>query len=324
MIRSPAQGQPRFPHENILRFSDEQAGLIAIVSIHRPLHGVAMGGTRLLPYGCEEDAVADALRLSEAMTLKAACAGLPVGGAKAVIIAAPAAKTEALLRSYARFIESLRGRFITGQDMNVTADDVRTMAQETRFIVGIGGASEGPAAMTARGVFAGLRGALRVRHGATSFAGVKVAIQGVGAVGARLAEFLVDQGAEVVVADLDQARAADVAARLGARVAPVALIHLEDVDIFAPCGRGGSISNQVIPLLKATIVGGAANNQLVDEAGGSFLLKRRGIAYCPDFVINAYPMETTRIPMFDARVRSLNLANAVSIAVYEAMRQLGV
>jgi leucine dehydrogenase len=274
-------------HDNLYTFTDRKAGLKAIVAMHRPRSGVAMGATRLYPYASEGEAIEDALRLSRAMTYKAACAGLPVGGGKAVIIADPAQKTEALLRSYGRFIQGLGGQFITGQDMNLSQADVAVMAEMTEHVTGVLDTGLNPAITTAQGVIAGMRAAVQARFGTRSLASVSVAVQGVGAVGGLVVELLRAEGAKVAVADLDAERAAAIADRYDARVAPPNQILTLDVDVVAPCGRGGILTPQSIPMIKAAIVAGAANNQLADPERDGLLALRRGIVYCPDFVINA-------------------------------------
>lgn len=309
-------------HDNILRYSNARAGLKVIIAFHKPMHGVAMGATRMLPYASEGHALADALKLSEAMTHKAACAGIPVGGAKATIIADPRRKSDAMLRAYAHYINGLRGQFITGQDLNLTLNDVRFMAQETRYMVGVEPSSLSPALATAMGVLNGIKGALRAHLDTTSLDGVRVAVQGVGSVGGHLVEMLVNAGAKVILADHDDSKAQDLAFRFGAKVVEPEEIYTQDVEVFAPCGLGGVLNATTIPLLKASIVAGAANNQLADPKRDGYLLKEHEIAYSPDFVINAGGLidvycEYAKLPLRKTHEMIANIESTIERIVRE-------
>lgn len=274
-------------HQQVLFCHDQDSDLKAIIAIHNTDRGPAMGATRLWPYASEAEALQDALRLSRGMTYKAACANLPVGGGKAVIIAKPEKKSETLLRAYGRFVESLNGRFITGQDVNLSPQDVRTIHQETRHVVGVLERSGGPAPVTALGVLYGIKAAAEFRLGRQSLEGLKVAVQGLGNVGSHLCRHLHEAGASLVVSDMRPERAAEIADMYGAVVVSPAEIHAQSVDIFAPCALGGILNSTTIPQIQAAIVAGAANNQLADEWNHAQLLHSRGILYCPDYVINA-------------------------------------
>lgn len=287
-ITLEAGGHPSFDgHESVYRISDPDVGLEALVAIHDTALGPAMGGTRIWPYATGDAALADVLRLSRAMTLKAALAGVPTGGGKAVIVADPAVdKTEALLRAYGRAIDRLGGQFVTGEDVGLTVEDADVIASETRHVLGTSGRAGDPAQYTALGVHLGMRAAVRRRIGRESLDGVRVAVQGLGSVGRRLAERLAREGAALTVCDLDPARAAEVADRFGAvAVAPDAIYHA-DVDVFSPCAMGGVIDDETIHRLRATVVAGSANNQLMAPYHG-VALDGRGILYAPDYVINA-------------------------------------
>ncbi len=277
-------------HERVVYFCDRDSGLRAIVAIHDTTLGPAVGGARMLPYASEDDALSDVLRLSRGMTYKSALAGLPFGGGKAVLLGDPTRdKTPELLRAFARCIDELGGRYIVGEDMNVSVYDVREMQRYTRHVAGlIEGEHAGgnPSPFTARGVFMGIRAAVRHRSGRDALDGVRVAVQGVGSVGRALCELLHEAGAQLVVADLDAEAARGVASETGARVVDSATIHAEEVDVFAPCARGGILNDVSIPELRAAIVAGAANNQLAEDRHGQALLER-GILYAPDYVINA-------------------------------------
>ncbi|MCG6133457.1 MAG: tryptophan dehydrogenase ScyB [Nostoc sp. LLA-1] len=274
-------------HEQVLFCHGKDPDIKAIIAIHDTTLGPAMGATRLLPYVNEEAALKDALRLSRGMTYKAACANIPAGGGKAVIIANPENKTDDLLRAYGRFVDSLNGRFITGQDVNITPQNVRTIAQETNYVVGVSEKSGGPAPITAMGVFLGIKAAVEFRLHTKNLTGLKVAVQGLGNVGKNLCQHLHENGMQLFVSDVNPAKTAEIRRLFGATVVEPDEIYSLDVDIFAPCALGGMLNSESIPLLKAPIIAGAANNQLGDEQTHSQMLTEKGIIYCPDYVINA-------------------------------------
>lgn len=274
-------------HEKVFFCRDEKAGLRAIIAIHNAGFGAAMGATRLWPYASEIDALRDVLRLSRGMTYKAACANIPVGGGKGVIIARPEEKTGELLKAYGRFVDSLNGSFITGQDVNLTPQDVRQIRQETRYVVGADEKSGGPALLTALGVLQGIRAAVRYRLGRRDLYRLKVAIQGLGNVGKNLCRLLHEQGAELIVSDVDEARTEEMTRLYEAAAVEPDQIFSRDADVFSPCALGGVLNGTTIPRLKASIIAGCANNQLEDEQADSHGLKQKGILYCPDYVINA-------------------------------------
>ncbi|MEA5506192.1 tryptophan dehydrogenase ScyB [Halotia wernerae UHCC 0503] len=274
-------------HEQVLFCHGKNPDIRAIIAIHNTTLGPAMGATRLFPYMNEEAALEDALRLSRGMTYKAACANIPAGGGKAVIIANPENKTDDLLRAYGRFVDSLNGRFITGQDVNITPDDVRTISQETNHVVGVSEKSGGPAPITAWGVFLGIKAAVKSRWQSENLEGMKVAVQGLGNVGKNLCRHLHEQGIELYVSDVNPAKAEEIKKLFGATVVAPDEIYSLDVDIFAPCALGGTLNSHTIPFLKAQIIAGAANNQLGIEQLHSQMLAKKGILYTPDYVINA-------------------------------------
>lgn len=248
-------------HTQVLFWNDEAAGLKAIIAIHQLGERHALGGCRMYPYASDDQALADVLRLSRAMSYKSAMAGLPFGGGKCVIIGDPrTAKTPALLRSMGRFIEAVGGRFYTGEDVGIGIPEVEVMRTETTYLVGRLGADSSPAA--GYGVFAGIKAAVRHRLQRSSLNGVRVAIQGVGQVSVILAEHLYKAGAELVVADVDEGRVADATQRFGAKAIGVAEIHRVETDVFAPCALGGSLNEITVRELRCTVVAGAANNQL--------------------------------------------------------------
>jgi valine dehydrogenase (NAD+) len=278
-------------HEQVIFCSDPAAGLRAIIAIYSTALGPALGGTRFYPYAAEEDALTDVLNLSRAMAYKAAAAGLDLGGGKAVILGDPATdKSEALLRSYGRFVQSLGGRYITACDVGTYVADMDVVGRESDFVVGRStayGGSGDSAVLTAYGVFQGMRAAAQTLWGTPSLAGKRVGVSGVGKVGRHLVGHLVEEGAAVVVCDVNPA-AVDAVRAMHPGVeatAPDSLVGLP-LDIFAPCALGGALNNESVGLLQATIVCGAANNQL-DHPGIEKVLADHGILYAPDYVVNS-------------------------------------
>jgi valine dehydrogenase (NAD+) len=279
-------------HEQVVFCADPTTGLRAIIAIYSTALGPALGGTRFYPYASEDEALADVLDLSRAMAYKNAMAGLDLGGGKAVIWGDPEHdKSEALLRAYGRFVQSLGGRYYTACDVGTYPADMDIVARECRFVTGrsvaYGGAGDS-SVLTAFGVFQGMRAAAEHRWGTPSLAGKRVGIAGVGKVGRRLTEHLVADGAHVVVTDVNpEAVAAVQAAHPQVDVVPdtMALIT-SDIDVYAPCALGGALSDETVPVLRAEIVAGGANNQLA-HPGIEKTLVDRGILYAPDYVVNA-------------------------------------
>jgi leucine dehydrogenase len=278
-------------HEEVVFFSDPTCNLKAIVAIHDTTLGPALGGTRMWPYKNEDEAVEDALRLAKGMTYKAAISGLNLGGGKAVIIGDPKVdKSEALFRSYGRFIESLNGRYITAEDVNTTVEDIEHIFLETNNVVGVArihGGSGNPAPYTALGVLRGMEAACFKTYGSNSLKGKVVAIQGVGAVGFELAKLLNDAGAKMIYTDIGQESIARMKEKFpNAEFVPTEQIFEVPCDIYAPCALGASINDKTIGKLKCKIVCGSANNQLAEDRHG-VELKERKILYAPDYLINA-------------------------------------
>lgn len=277
-------------HEQVVFCSDQSAGLKAIIAIHDTTLGPSLGGTRLLPYDDENDALTDVLRLSRGMTYKAACAGLSLGGGKAVIIADPKQKTEQMFRSFGRFVQSLGGRYITAEDMNTNVTNMDHVRLETRFVTGVSlglGGSGDPSIMTAKGTFYGIKSAINHRFGKNDFRGLKVSIQGVGSVGKHLCQMLSENGAKLYVTDIDSQKLKEIHSLYNAVIVSEQELFSLDVDVYAPCARGATLNNESIRLLKAKVVAGCANNQLEDEEKHSKMLKDLKILYAPDYVINA-------------------------------------
>jgi leucine dehydrogenase len=275
-------------HEGLHAFADEAAGLKGFIAIHSTARGPAAGGCRMWAYGDEQAAIDDALRLARAMSFKNAVADLDLGGGKSVIIGdSRRAKTPALFEAFGRAVDTLGGRYWAAEDVGVSPADLAHARRTTPFIAGLEGhpaAAGDPSPVTAEGVKRGI--ALCVRRVLDrELAGVTVALQGVGHVGAYLAEKLAAEGARLVIADVDEAAARAVALRTGAKVVSTEAIFDVEADVFAPCALGGAINADTLPRLKARIVAGGANNQLAD-AGIGAALRDRGVTYAPDFVIN--------------------------------------
>jgi leucine dehydrogenase len=277
-------------HQQIAFFNDRQSGLKAIIAIHNTNFGPALGGCRMWPYSCEDDALTDVLRLSKGMTYKSALANLKLGGGKAVMIGDPRSqKTDALLFAMGDFIEGLGGRYITAEDSGTAVPDILKMGQRTSHISGFDKASDhggDPSPSTAYGVFVSLREAVTHKLGHPSLEGMKVAIQGLGNVGYRLAEYLHDAGAMLYVTDIVQANVDRAVRELNATPVAGNEIFALDVDVFAPCALGAVINESTIDQLKASIIAGAANNQLATDEQG-YQLHKKGILYTPDYVVNA-------------------------------------
>jgi leucine dehydrogenase len=278
-------------HEQLVFCSDPSVGLRAIIAIHDTTLGPSIGGTRMWTYASEDDALNDALRLSRGMTYKAAAAGLNFGGGKAVIIGDPRTeKTEALFRSFGRFVEGLGGRYITAEDVGTTVRDMEWVRIETRYVTGLSralGGSGDPSPLTALGVYRGMKACAKFLLGSSLLDGLKIAVQGLGHVGYYLVKHLYEEGAEVYAADIDEERVNRVVDEFGAvRVKPDDIYEV-DADVFSPCALGGILNAETIPKLRCKIIAGSANNQLADEKENGALLQEREILYCPDYVINS-------------------------------------
>ncbi|MFT7723845.1 MAG: Glu/Leu/Phe/Val dehydrogenase dimerization domain-containing protein [Roseateles sp.] len=291
MTPFPLFGLPgQAAHERVLLATDPATGLKAILAVHSTARGPAFGGCRLWHYDTEADALHDALRLSQGMSLKNALADLPFGGGKAVILK-PAGDFDrpALFAAFGRAVQSLQGAYITAEDVGTSTADMRGLQAHTRYVSGIprdGAFGGDPSPKTAWGVFVAIQAGVRQVLGRASLDGVRVALQGLGAVGWHLAGFLHEAGAKLVVADVDAGKVARAVEQFGATPAPVAEILAADVDVLAPCALGASINEKTVPAIRARLVAGAANNQLATPADGD-ALQRRGICYLPDYLVNA-------------------------------------
>ncbi|MBK1624536.1 Glu/Leu/Phe/Val family dehydrogenase [Afifella marina] len=275
-------------HEEVVRIEDEATGLAGYIAIHDTTLGPSLGGCRVWRYADEHAALEDVLRLSRGMTYKTALAGLNLGGGKAVIILAPGVpKTPALFEAFGAAIENLSGRYITAEDVGTAPADMADVARATKHVRGTpaSGVAD-PSPHTALGVFHGILAAVEYRFASSSLEGIRVAIQGLGHVGWRLAEKLHEAGADLLVSDIDEKALARAEEAWGALAVPPAEIHAAPVDLFAPCALGAGLNRTTIPQIRAAIVAGAANNQLA-EADDAGRLLQRGILYAPDYAINA-------------------------------------
>jgi valine dehydrogenase (NAD+) len=283
---------PRGGHEQVVFCQDPQTGLRAIIAIYSTALGPALGGTRFFPYPTEDAALSDVLNLSRAMAYKNALADLDLGGGKAVIIGDPAKhKSEALLRAYGRFVESLGGRYITACDIGTFSDDMDVVARECRYVTGrtlLHGGGGDSSILTAIGVFQGMRAAAEHTWGSDSLEGRLVGVEGVGKVGHRLVGHLVEAGASVVICDVSPGAVQRVlAAHPGVQaVAGRAELLARPLNIYAPCAMGGALTDESVAALSARIVCGGANNQLA-HPGLEKVLADRGILYAPDYLVNS-------------------------------------
>jgi leucine dehydrogenase len=285
---APVFHHPDFDdHEQVMFVCDPAARLRAIVALHSTAFGPAFGGCRMWPYATEAEALTDVLRLARGMTYKAAICELPYGGGKSVIIGDPGRdKTPALLQGMGRAVEGLAGRYIVADDIGTTLEDLAVMRAMTSHTAAATPAAREPLAVTAYGVFVAIRAAVRHVTGRDGLAGLRVAIQGLGNVGRPLAGYLHEAGAELIVADLDPARAARTAQDLGARAVAPDAIYDQAVDLFAPCALGAVLNDRTIPRLQARIVCGGTNNQLAEPCHAAALAEC-GILYVPDYLANA-------------------------------------
>ena len=289
---SPVFGQPSFDnHEQLVFCNDKDTGLKAIIGIHNTTLGPALGGTRMLQYFNEWEALNDVLRLSRAMTFKAAITGLNLGGGKAVIIGdAKTEKSPELIKRFGEFVHSLSGKYITAEDVGMSTNDMDLIREVTPYVTGMSEAKGGvgnPSPITAFGVFMGMKAAAKFKFGSDVLEDKKILVQGVGSVGESLVENLTNEGANVIITDINSELAYKVSRKYGARVYNGEDMYSEEIDIYAPCALGATINDDTIYKLKAKVIAGAANNQLEIEEKHGRILKERGIVYAPDFLINA-------------------------------------
>ena len=276
-------------HEKVVFCSDESTNLKAIIAIHNTNLGPALGGTRMWQYKNISEATKDVLRLSRGMTYKAAITGLNLGGGKAVIIGDSTKKTKDMMRSFGRFVESQMGNYITAEDVGMTTDDMEIIYQETNHVVGkpikLGGSGD-PSVITAYGTLMGMKGSAYYKWGNDSLRNKKILIQGIGNVGQNLIKLLKNEGATILINDVNEDKIQNTVDKHDVEVIENN-IYNADIDIYAPCALGGTLNDETIPQLKCSIVAGAANNQLAKENIHDEMLANRNILYAPDFLINA-------------------------------------
>jgi glutamate dehydrogenase/leucine dehydrogenase len=274
-------------YETVSYAHDASSGLRCIIAVYSTALGPALGGTRFYPFSSEEAALRDVLRLSKAMAYKASAAGLDLGGGKAVVIGDPRSdKTPELLRAYGRAVERLGGAYVTTADGGTTSADMDVIAEATRFVTGTTSGSGDPSRVTAYGVWHGMKAVAEELWGDPSLAGRHVAVQGIGKVGSGVVRHLVEDGAQLTIADVDATAAAALAAETGADVVAAEEILAVPCDILAPCALGAVVNDASLPALKTRAIAGAANNQLERPEHGEALTEA-GILYAPDYVINA-------------------------------------
>ncbi|MGQ0702770.1 MAG: Glu/Leu/Phe/Val dehydrogenase dimerization domain-containing protein [Gemmatimonadales bacterium] len=270
-------------HEQVVFSQDAASGYHGIIAIHSTRRGPALGGTRYWDYPTTREALDDVLRLSRAMTYKAAVLGVELGGGKAVILGdGPPADRAAIFRAHGRFIQSLGGRYITSVDIGTTPADLRWIQHETAFVTGL---ARDPSATTGFGVFRGMQAAAQHRWGSSRLAERTVLIQGAGKVAYALGEHLHREGARLVVADVSPEKAQRMVNDYGARAVVPERIYDEPGEVFAPCALGGTVNSETLDRLRVEIIAGAANNQLAEARHGAEV-EARGMLYCPDYVIN--------------------------------------
>lgn len=279
-----------YDYEQLVFCQDKTSGLKAIIAIHDTTLGPALGGTRMWTYASESDAIEDALRLARGMTYKNAAAGLNLGGGKTVIIGDPRTdKNPEMFRAFGRFIQGLNGRYITAEDVGTTEEDMDLIHLETDYVAGTSagsGSSGNPSPVTAYGIYQGMKAAAKEAFGTDSLEGKTVAVQGVGNVAFTLCKHLHEEGASLVVTDINKEAVQRAVEAFGAKAVDINDIYSQDVDIFAPCALGAVINDETIPQLKAKVIAGSANNQLKETVHGD-RIHEMGIVYAPDYVINA-------------------------------------
>jgi len=289
LINNPIIAQmSKFDHEQILFCNDNSTGLKAIIAVHNTVLGPALGGTRMWMYKNEMEALNDVLRLSRGMTYKNSISGLNLGGGKAVIIGdSYTMKSEALMRRFGKFVNSLAGKYITAEDVGISTLDMTYVKMETDHVVGLPGKSGDPSPVTAHGVYMGMKACAKEQFGSDSLSGKNIAVQGVGHVGEYLVKFLTKEGANVFISDVHEPSLKRVSELYGAKVVGLQEIYDLDMDIYAPCALGATINDETLSKLKCSIIAGAANNQLQQEEVHGVEIMKKGIIYAPDFALNA-------------------------------------
>ena len=274
-------------HEQVVLWSDPTVNYRGIIAIHNTTLGPALGGTRFWNYESEADAIIDVLRLAKGMTYKAAVSGLNLGGGKSVIIGDPrTTRREMIFRAHGRFIDSLKGRYITAEDVGTSVEDMDYVQMETRFVAGVASGSGDPSPVTAYGVYRGIKASAHEKYGHDDLSNVTVAVQGLGHVGYYLCEYLHAEGTKLIVTDIDEKRIRRVVEDFSAQAVAPDDIYDAEAQIFSPCALGAVVNDETLKRFKFEIIAGGANNQLEEQRHGD-ALERRGILYAPDYVINA-------------------------------------
>ncbi len=289
---APVFGQLSFnDHEQIVFCHDKGTGLKAIIGVHNTILGPALGGTRMYNYASEGEALNDVLRLSRGMTYKAAITGLRLGGGKAVIIGDPQTeKTPELMRRFGAFIDTLGGTYYTAEDVGMETSDMDTVREVTPYVTGVSeskGGAGNPSPITAYGVYMGMKAAAKCTYGSPNLEGKKILVEGVGHVGEELVHLVVQEGAEVVISDVNEQRLEAVKQKYNVLVHREGDFYATPADIYAPCALGATVNDHTIDQLQVKIIAGAANNQLADEQVHGVKLQQKEIIYAPDFLINA-------------------------------------
>ncbi len=289
LVENPVIAQmSKYNHEQLLFYNDNATGLKAIIAVHNTILGPSLGGTRMWNYATEMDALNDVLRLSRGMTYKNSISGLNLGGGKAVIIGDHRTqKSEALMRRFGKFVNSLAGKYITAEDVGISPIDMTYVSMETDHVVGLPGKSGDPSPVTAHGVYVGMKASAKAQFGSDSLAGKKIAVQGVGHVGEYLVASLAKEGAEIFITDIHEPTLKRVAEQYGAKVVGLDEIYDIDMDIYAPCALGATVNDDTLSRLKCSIIAGAANNQLQNEDVHGRMVMEKGIIYAPDYTLNA-------------------------------------
>lgn len=323
----------KYGYEQMVYFYDKETGLKGITCIHDTTLGPSLGGVRLWNYQSEEEAELDVLRLARGMTYKAAVAGLNLGGGKTVLIGdASKVKSEAYWRAFGRYVQSLNGRYITAEDVNTTPDDMDYIAMETEYITGLRRTSGDPSPFTALGVYWGIKAACHEKLGSTDLKGLTVAVQGVGHVGSYLVKHLIDEGANVIISDINQDNIKRITNEYQVEVVAPDQIYSVECDVFAPCALGAVVNDETIEQFKCQVIAGSANNVLAEDRHG-YLLMEKGILYAPDYVINAgglinvsqeligYDAEEAKkntIKIYDRLLKIFDIAKEENISTAEA------
>ncbi len=329
-------------HEQIVFCNDNATGLKAIIAIHNTVLGPSLGGTRMWNYNNEMEALHDVLRLSRGMTYKSSVAGLNLGGGKAVIIGdAKKVKSEALLRRFGKFVDSLGGKYITAEDVAMSSRDMEVINMETKYVSGLPenmGGSGDPSPVTAYGVYVSMKASAKETWGSDSLSGKKVLVQGIGHVGEVLVDHLTKDGAKVYINDISEERVKACANKYKAEFVAADKMFDLDIDIYAPCALGATVTDETLSRLKCKIICGAANNQLADETVQGVSVGKKGILYAPDFVVNAggiinvfYELEgynreramTHAEKIYDTTFNLFQLAKKEGIPTYLAANRLG-